>query len=70
MRRNIGSIVFVSLALFSPPKAFAAPDGGSAVRAMPHQEASVLQTAVSDEAAMVVAGTALIGLAAAVRRAA
>jgi hypothetical protein len=70
MRRYTGSIVFVSLALFNPPAALAAPDGGPAVQAMPHQEASVLSTPVSDEAAMVVAGTALLGLAAAVRRAA
>jgi hypothetical protein len=70
MSRYTGSIVFVSLALFSPPGALAAPDGGPAVQAIDHQEASVLATPVSDEAAMVVAGTALIGLAAAVRRAA
>jgi hypothetical protein len=70
MSRYTGSIVFVSLALFTPPVALAAPDGGPAVQAMAHQEASVLATPVSDEAAMVVAGTALLGLAAAVRRAA
>ena len=70
MRRYTGSIVFVSLALFNPPSAFAAPDGGPAVQARSHQETSVLATPISDEAAMVVAGTALLGLAAAVRRAA
>ena len=70
MSRYTGSIVFVSLALFSPPMALAAPDGEPAVQAVNHQEASVFSTPVSDEAAMVVAGTALLGLAAAVRRAA
>ena len=70
MRRYTGSIVFVSLAFVNPPAALAAPDGGPTVQALSHQEASAHVTPLSDEAAMVVAGTALIGLAAAVRRAA
>ena len=70
MRRYMGSIVFFSLAFFTPSQTFAAPDEAPAVKAMAHQEASVMAMPLSDEAAMVVAGTALLGLAAAVRRAA
>jgi hypothetical protein len=71
MRRYTGPILVFGLALLTPSSGLGAPDGGTTVSdAMAHREASVQAIPVSDEAAMVMAGTALLGIAAAVRRAA
>ena len=70
MRRYIGPLVYLGITLCaSPVAAGPARDGedGTSVRAVQSRSAGSL--GLSDEAAMVLAGTVLIGAAAAVRRA-
>jgi len=72
MSRNLASLAFVGSVALASPLAVAAASGtpvdpGSTVAV---QQVRVPTHGLRDEAAMVLVGTALIGLAAAVRRAA
>lgn len=74
MRKYLASLVFAVSALVASPLA-AAPSANEASRveasaAVAVQQVPVARLGLRDEAAMVLVGTALIGLAAAVRRAA
>jgi hypothetical protein len=73
VRRNLASIVFAGCALAASPLT-AAPSLNAAETATPAVAVQQVRVPASvglrDEAAMVLVGTALIGLAAAVRRAA
>jgi hypothetical protein len=73
MRRFLASVVFAGAALMSAPlwAAPASDDPANTDRpAVAVQQVRVPVPGIRDEAAMVLVGTALIGLAAAVRRAA
>jgi hypothetical protein len=73
MRKYLASLVFTGLALAASPLAVATPLTGAdnAAPAVAVQQVRVAASGgLRDEAAMVLIGTALIGLAAAVRRAA
>jgi len=73
MRKYLASLVFTGCALVASTAAAAAPMTGAdnAVPAVAVQQVRVAAAGgLRDEAAMVLVGTALIGLAAAVRRAA
>jgi hypothetical protein len=71
MRRYFGPIVCFGVTLCAAPLAAAPdpPDNKEVSAPVAVQRSSVLSTGLSDEAAMVLAGTALLGVAAAVRRA-
>ena len=71
MRKYLASLVFTGCALAASPLA-AAPSGEAETDApaVAVQQVRAQSTGLRDEAAMVLVGTALIGLAAAVRRAA
>ena len=69
MRWYIGPVLYFGVALYAAPVA-AAPEPHEQERPVTVQRSTALSTGLSDEAAMVLAGTALIGIAAAVRRAA
>jgi hypothetical protein len=72
MRKYLASLVFSGLLAVAAPVA-AAPEGVDTPHASPSvavQQVKVPLPSLRDEAAMVLVGTALIGLAAAVRRAA
>jgi hypothetical protein len=72
MRKYLASLVFAGCALAASPLT-ATPATGEAPNAAPAvavQQVRVSMPSLRDEAAMVLVGTALIGLAAAVRRAA
>ena len=73
MRKNLASIVFIGCASAAAPL-FAAPPVQEAETAAPAVAVQQVRVpavgGLRDEAAMVLIGTALIGLAAAVRRAA
>lgn len=71
MRRYIGFLVYCGVMLCALPLAAApGPGGGQDESPVQVRQMGTLFTGVSDEALMVLAGTALIGVAAAVRRAA
>ena len=72
MRKYLASILFAGCALVATSAA-AAPATGEAERTTPAvavQQPVSAMPVIRDEAAMVIVGTALIGLAAAVRRSA
>jgi len=70
MRKYLVSLAFVSClaAVASPAAAAPAPDDTAASGAVAVQRSRVPVAGLHDQAAMVLVGTALIGLAAAVRR--
>lgn len=72
MRKYLASLAFISCVSAASPcvAASLAPEETSASPAVAVQQARVAVPGLRDEAAMVLVGTALIGLAAAVRRAA
>jgi hypothetical protein len=71
MRKYLGSILVAGCALASPLIAGASEsEAPKAPRAVAVQQVRVPMPGLREEAAMVLLGTALIGLAAAVRRAA
>ena len=74
MRSKFGSLVFAGfVGLFAAPMASASPaveDTRTVAAPVPAPRVNLPATGLRDEAAMVLVGTALIGLAAAVRRAA
>lgn len=73
MRKYLASVAFTGCALAASPLVAAPPvsEADDAASAVAVQQAKVQPSAgLRDEAAMVLVGTALIGLAAAVRRAA
>ena len=75
MRKYLASLVFAGCALIALPAAAAATPAANeapavAVAPMAVQQVRVPMPGLRDEAAMVLVGTALIGIAAAVRRAA
>jgi hypothetical protein len=72
MRRYLASLVFGLTVLAATPGAGSTPESGetSARPAVAVQQARMPVPGLRDEAAMVLVGTALIGLAAAVRRSA
>jgi hypothetical protein len=72
MRKYLASIVFIGSALAASPLGAASsiPEAETAAPAVAVQQVRVPPLGLRDEAAMVLVGTALIGLAAAVRRAA
>jgi hypothetical protein len=70
MRQYLASLIFTGCAIAATP-VLAAPsvnDGETAAPAVAVQQVSPAMPGLRDEAAMVLVGTALIGLAAAVRR--
>ena len=70
MRKYFASLVFTGCAMAATPL-MAAPsvtEGETVAPAVAVQQVRVPMTGLRDEAAMVLVGTALIGLAAAVRR--
>ena len=70
MRKHLASLVFAGCALAVSPAAAAREDSEARVAEAPVAVQQVRTHGLRDEAAMVLIGTALIGLAAAVRRAA
>jgi hypothetical protein len=72
MRKYLASLAFGGLLAIAAPAAAAtdAPEAPSAAATVAVQQVKVPLPSLRDEAAMVLVGTALIGLAAAVRRAA
>lgn len=71
MRRYIGLLVYGGLMLGAVPLAATAPPAiGQDETSRSVRRAGTFSTGLSDEALMVLAGTALIGVASAVRRAA
>lgn len=72
MRKYLASISFTACALATYPaqRATAAPEGEAVAPELAVQQAHLPLPVLRDEAAMVIVGTALIGLAAVVRRAA
>lgn len=74
MRRQLGNVLFAGMMalIASPAYADRTKETDAAVASAPVavQRVNALATGLRDEAAMVLVGTALIGLAAAVRRAA
>ena len=71
MRRALGPLALASYLSLSPMTAMAAPAGeGAELKARAEPHASGLDTSLREKFAMVLVGTGLIAVAAAVRRAA